>query len=98
MIWGAAMLANAVIRVTMVWTLPVNAVPALGAALWPVTFIVLQVITNVYFHRAGLWLILGADPTLTEPAHAHGDGRQVAERPAHTRSSSSVRVKARREG
>ena len=29
-----------------------------GAALWPVTFVVLQVITNVYFYRSGQWLIL----------------------------------------
>ena len=42
----------------MAWTLPVDAVPALGAALWPVTFVVLQVITNVYFYRPGQWLIL----------------------------------------
>jgi hypothetical protein len=33
-------------------------VPALGGALWPVTFVVLQVITNVYFARSGFWRIL----------------------------------------
>ena len=32
----------------------------LGGALWPVTFIVLQVVTNVYYHRAGLYRMLGA--------------------------------------
>lgn len=61
-IWGAATVADAVIRITMAWTLPVDAVPALGAALWPVTFIMLQVVTNVYFHHTGLWLILRAGP------------------------------------
>jgi hypothetical protein len=61
-IWAAAMLTDAVIRITMAWTLPVDTVPALGAALWPVTFIVLQVITNVYFHRTGLWAILRTGP------------------------------------
>ncbi len=35
----------------------VDFVPGLGAALWPVTFIVLQVIDNVYFWRAGFWRI-----------------------------------------
>jgi hypothetical protein len=30
----------------------------LGGALWPVTFLVLQVVTNVYFARSGLWGIL----------------------------------------
>ncbi len=57
-IWGAALLADAVIRVVMAYTLPVDVVPGLGGALWPVTFIMLQVITNVYFWRAGLWRIL----------------------------------------
>ena len=42
----------------MAYTLPVDLVPGLGGALWPVTFVVLQVITNVYFARAGFWLIL----------------------------------------
>lgn len=57
-IWGSAMLIDAVIRVAMAYTLPVDLVPGLGAALWPVTFVVLQVITNVYFRRAGFWHIL----------------------------------------
>jgi len=56
--WGIALLVDAVIRVTMAYTLPVDLVPGLGGALWPVTFVVLQVITNVYFQRAGFWLIL----------------------------------------
>jgi hypothetical protein len=59
-IWGAALLADAVIRVVMAYSLPVDVVPALGGALWPVTFLVIQVVTNVYYHRAGLYRILGA--------------------------------------
>jgi intracellular septation protein A len=59
-IWAGALLADAVARVVMAYSLPVNAVPALGAALWPVTFLVIQVVTNVYYHRAGLYRILGA--------------------------------------
>ncbi len=57
-IWGTAILADAVIRVLMAAALPVSLVPALGAALWPVTFVVLQVVTNVYFARGGFWRIL----------------------------------------
>jgi hypothetical protein len=57
-IWGTAILADAVVRVVMAYTLPVGVVPALGGALWPVTFIVLQVITNVFFARSGFWRIL----------------------------------------
>jgi hypothetical protein len=57
-IWGSAILADAVIRVAMAWTLPIGVVPALSGALWPVTFVVLQVLTNVYFARSGFWRIL----------------------------------------
>ncbi len=79
-IWGAAMLADAVIRITMAWTLPIDAVPALGAALWPVTFIMLQVITNVYFHRTGLGLILRAGPA-PRPCTPPQTGRGAKLRP-----------------
>lgn len=57
-IWGTAILADAVVRALMAAMMPVSVVPALGAALWPVTFVVLQVVTNVYFTRAGFWRIL----------------------------------------
>lgn len=57
-IWGTAILADAVVRVLMAAVLPVSVVPALGATLWPVTFVVLQVVTNVYFARSGFWRIL----------------------------------------
>jgi hypothetical protein len=58
--WGAGLLVDAALRVLMSYTLPVSVVPGLGGALWPVTFIVLQVVTNVYYHRAGLYRMLGA--------------------------------------
>lgn len=69
-IWGTAILADAVARLLMAYALPVGVVPALGGALWPVTFIVLQVITNVYFARAGFWRILasGGDAPVRSPA------------------------------
>jgi hypothetical protein len=59
-IWGTALLADAVVRVVMAYALPVDVVPALGAALWPATFLLIQVVTNIYYHRAGLYRILGA--------------------------------------
>ncbi|MGH2874526.1 MAG: VC0807 family protein [Solirubrobacteraceae bacterium] len=59
-IWGAAMLLDAVTRVAIAYTLPIHTVPAIGGALWPVTLIVIQIVTNVYYHRAGLYQILGA--------------------------------------
>jgi hypothetical protein len=67
MIWGLALLVDAAIRVVMAYTLPVDLVPGLGGALWPVTFVVLQVITNVYFARAGFWLILRGEMSFTGP-------------------------------
>ena len=58
--WGTGLLADAVARVIMSCTLPVAVVPGLGGALWPVTFVVLQVVTNVYYYFAGLNRLLGA--------------------------------------
>jgi hypothetical protein len=55
-IWGIAMLVDATIRVVMAYTLPIDLVPVLNGALWPVTFVLLQV--AVYFHRAGFWRML----------------------------------------
>ncbi len=59
-VWGIALLVDAVIRVVMSYSLPVHTVPALGGVLWPVTFLVSQIVTNVYYHRAGLYRLLGA--------------------------------------
>ncbi|MGH2343835.1 MAG: VC0807 family protein [Chloroflexota bacterium] len=39
-VWGAAALVDAAIRVIMAYTLPIDVVPALGGAPWPVTFVV----------------------------------------------------------
>lgn len=58
--WGTGLLTDAVIRVVMSYTLPVTVVPGLGGALWPVTFVVLQVVTNIYYQFAGLNRMLGA--------------------------------------
>lgn len=58
-IWATALLIDAGIRVAIAWVLPVHEVPALSGALWPVTFVVIQVVTNTYYRRAGLYRILG---------------------------------------
>jgi hypothetical protein len=59
-VWGVGLLADAMLRVLMSYTLPIAVVPALAGALWPVTFILIQLVTNVYYHRAGLYRLLGA--------------------------------------
>lgn len=60
LVWGGALLADAVIRVLMAYLLPVDQVLWLGGLLWPVTFVVINVITNLYYRRAGLFRLLGA--------------------------------------
>ncbi len=55
---GSVWLADAVARVVMACTLPVGLVPALGAALWPATLVVLQVVTSIHFARSGFSRIL----------------------------------------
>lgn len=69
-IWGTGILIDAALRVIMAATLPVSVAPGLGGALWPVTFAILQVITNVYFYRSGLWRMLreGTPPGSSEMA------------------------------
>ncbi|HEY5400844.1 MAG TPA: VC0807 family protein [Trebonia sp.] len=59
-IWGMGPVIDATARVVISYTLPVGPVPAIGSLLYPVTFAVLQVAGNVYFHRAGLYRLLGA--------------------------------------
>lgn len=59
-IWGMGLVIDAAVRVVISYTLPVAAVPAIGSLLYPVTFVVLQIAGNVYFHRAGLYRLLGA--------------------------------------
>jgi hypothetical protein len=56
--WGLGSVVDAMIRLLMAITLPVDTVPALNTMLYVVTFVALQVITNVYYHRAGLWMIV----------------------------------------
>ena len=58
--WGVGLMIDAVLRVLMSYTLPIPVVPGLGGALWPVTFVLLQIVSNVYYQRAGLYRILGA--------------------------------------
>jgi hypothetical protein len=72
-IWGAAFLLDAAVRVVMAYGLPVDDVPALAGALWLVTFLLLQIITNVYLSRSGLWPILrGHQPTVPlDPSDRH---------------------------
>ncbi|MBJ7610559.1 MAG: hypothetical protein JF887_14210 [Candidatus Dormibacteraeota bacterium] len=77
--WGAGLLVDAVVRVVMAYALPVAVVPGLGGALYPVTFVVLQVVTNVYYHRSGLYRILGARWLDRQPAQSSGDSNETTD-------------------
>lgn len=54
-VWGVATILDAIVRFVMAYTLPVNAVPALNGAQYAVLFVLLQIVTNVYYYRAGLY-------------------------------------------
>jgi hypothetical protein len=75
--WGVGLMVDAVLRVVMSYTLPIPVVPGLGGALWPVTFVVLQVVSNVYYHRAGLYRILGA--AWIRPAHVRSADKKASD-------------------
>ena len=71
--WGVGLMVDALIRIVMSYTLPIDQVPGIGGALYPITFIALQIITNVYYMRAGLYSLLGARwLERPRPGHAHG--------------------------
>jgi intracellular septation protein A len=54
-VWGVATILDAAVRFAMAYTLPVTVVPALNAAQYAVLFVLLQIVTNVYYFRAGLY-------------------------------------------
>jgi hypothetical protein len=58
LIWAIVLLIDAVVRVVMAYTLPVNAVPALQTGLMIATTLLMQVVTWVYYARTGLWAMV----------------------------------------
>jgi hypothetical protein len=65
--WAGVTLIDAVIRVVMAYTLPVNVVPAMQTGLLVATTLLMQVVTNVYYLRAGLWPLVHR-PYVAPPA------------------------------
>ena len=75
--FGLGAMADAVARVVMAYTLPVDLVPALSTALYLATSAVLLVTVNVYYARAGLWPMLFAPAAeQSEPMARFGEGRR----------------------
>jgi len=82
-IFGAGLLADAAARVAMAYALPVDVVPALGAALYAVASVLLLGVVNVYQARSGLWpMLLG----MSEPLPANRTVRRLLH-PIHRMSS-----------
>ncbi|MGA5121490.1 VC0807 family protein [Streptomyces pseudogriseolus] len=52
-LWGVGLLCDALLRLVMAYTLPVDTVPALDGVLYAVSWIGLQVVTQVVLHRTG---------------------------------------------
>jgi intracellular septation protein A len=67
-IWGVGLLIDAVIRVVMAYTLPIDLVPGLGGGLYGVMYFGLQVISQIYFARSGL---------MEDPEFVGADGQYV---------------------
>lgn len=57
-IWGVGLLVDAGVRIVIAYTLPIDLVPGVAGALYPATFVVLQVIDQINYRRSGLWQIL----------------------------------------
>jgi intracellular septation protein A len=56
--WGIATLADAILRVVIAYSVPVDAVVAAQTAMFLVTLVAMQPVTHVYYARAGLWRLL----------------------------------------
>ncbi|MGX1972013.1 VC0807 family protein [Streptomyces kronopolitis] len=80
-LWGVGLLVDAALRVIMAYTLPVDTVPALDGVLYFVTYLVLQVITNVVLHRTGVFQLIF-------PGRGRGPARSRA--PAETKDDETA--------
>jgi len=54
-VWGLATVLDGIARFIIAYTLPVNTVPALNGAQYIALFVLLQIATNIYYFRAGLY-------------------------------------------
>lgn len=68
-IWGVGMLADAALRVLFAYTLPIDVVPAVTTALFPVSFVVIALIDQINYQRGGLRPALLGQP--------HANAREI---------------------
>jgi hypothetical protein len=60
-LWGWGLLVDSALRVVMAYTLPVDTVPALDGVLYAVTWLALQIVTQIALHRTGTLRKIFAD-------------------------------------
>jgi hypothetical protein len=65
------LLADAAIRVVIAYSLPIDVVPGAAGALFPATFVLLQVIDQINYRRSGLWQILFASSPSVNRQHTN---------------------------
>ncbi len=69
-LWAVATISDAILRVVMAYTLPVNAVPVLQQVLMFGTMLMMQPVTWIYFHKAGMWRMLNRPHVAQHPQPA----------------------------
>lgn len=73
-LWGVGLLVDAGVRIVIAYTLPIDLVPGVAGALYPATFVVLQVIDQINYRCSGLWQILREGNSGSEVFRASGPG------------------------
>jgi hypothetical protein len=53
--WGVGLLLDAVVRIVMAWTLPVDAVPGLNGLQYAVFMVLMQIVTNLHLVPSGVY-------------------------------------------
>lgn len=77
--WGVALLIDAVLRVILAYSLPVKEVPAMQTGMMLVTVVIMNVVVNVYYMLVGLWPRLhGYGPAGLPDAFRHDESDHLA--------------------
>ncbi len=71
LMWAVALFIDAILRVVIAYTLPIYTVPISQTGLMLATMLVMQVVTNVYYVRAGLWRLIWESQAMPEPGPQH---------------------------
>ncbi|WP_433559499.1 VC0807 family protein [Pseudonocardia xinjiangensis] len=73
MIWGSALLLDAVSTVVLAYTMPIDSVPLIGALKLVALIILAEVISQLYFRRKGAPHLRGPNLPTTTPTRTAGE-------------------------